>query len=105
MTIQSRMNKEYTTPTQTGLAPSEWAANLSNKNSKERSKTQNLIDHNPLPGSHAHAAKHLCHRVGLSLALAPRKNPEPEIPGSHNHRGNVSNLKITQYRFRSSLKI
>jgi hypothetical protein len=26
-----------------------------------------------LPGSYAHAAKHLCHRAGLSLALAPRK--------------------------------
>jgi hypothetical protein len=36
MTIQSRMNKEYTTPTKAGLAPSEWAANLSNKNPKER---------------------------------------------------------------------
>jgi hypothetical protein len=68
MTIQSRMNKEYTTPT------SEWAANLSNKNPKERSKTQNPIDLNPLPGSRAHAAKHLCHRAGLSLALAPRKS-------------------------------
>jgi hypothetical protein len=26
-------------------------------------------------------------------------------PRSHNHHGNTSNLKITQYRFRSSLKI
>jgi hypothetical protein len=26
MTIQSRMNKENTTPTSAGLAPSEWAA-------------------------------------------------------------------------------
>jgi hypothetical protein len=52
-----------------------------------------------LSGSYANAAKHPCHRAGLSLALAPRKSPEPEIPGSHNHRGNVSNLKITQYGF------
>jgi hypothetical protein len=34
MTIQSRMNKEYTTPASAGLTPSEWAANLSNKNPK-----------------------------------------------------------------------
>jgi hypothetical protein len=27
-----------------------------------------------LPGSHANAAKHPCHRAGLSLALAPRKS-------------------------------
>jgi hypothetical protein len=44
MTIQSRMNKEYTTPASAGLAPSEWAANLSNKNPKERNKTQNLME-------------------------------------------------------------
>jgi hypothetical protein len=73
MTIQSRMNKEYTTPASAGLAPSEWAANLSNKNSKERNKTQNPMDPIQLPGSHANAAKHLCHRAGLSLALALRK--------------------------------
>jgi hypothetical protein len=39
ITIQSRMNKEYTTPASAGLAPSEWATNLSNKNPKERNKT------------------------------------------------------------------
>jgi hypothetical protein len=73
MIVQSRMNKEYTTPASAGLAPSEWAANLSNKNPKERIKTQNLMDPIQLPGLHANAAKHLCHRVVLSLALAPRK--------------------------------
>jgi hypothetical protein len=51
------------------------------------------MDPNQLSGSHANAAKHLCHRAGLSLALA-QENPELEIPGSHNHRGNVSNLKL-----------
>jgi hypothetical protein len=75
MTVQSRMNKEYTTPASAGLSPSEWAANLSNKNPKERIKTQNLMDHIQLPDSHANAAKYLCHRAGLSLALAPRKIP------------------------------
>jgi hypothetical protein len=75
MIIQSRMNKEYTTPAQTGLAPSEWAVNLSNKNPKERNKTQNSMGPIQLPGSHANAAKHLCHRAGLPLALAPRKIP------------------------------
>jgi hypothetical protein len=74
MTIQSRMNKEYTTPASAELAPSEWAANLSNKNPKERNKTQNPIDPIQLSDSHANAAKHLCHRAGLSLALAPRKS-------------------------------
>jgi hypothetical protein len=44
-----------------------------------------------LPVSHANAAKHPCHRAGLSLPLA-RENPEPKIPGSHNHRGNMSNF-------------
>jgi hypothetical protein len=38
MTIQSRINKEYTTPASAGLAPSEWAVNLSNKNPKKEIK-------------------------------------------------------------------
>jgi hypothetical protein len=38
MTIQSRINKEYTTPASVGLAPSEWTANLSNKNPKNEIK-------------------------------------------------------------------
>jgi hypothetical protein len=50
MTIQSRMNKEYTTPASAGLAPSEWAANLSNKNTKEGNKTQNPMNPNQLRG-------------------------------------------------------
>jgi hypothetical protein len=58
-----------------------------------------------LPDSLANAVKHPCHRAGLHLALSSTLNPAPVIPGSHNHRGNVSNLKITQYGFRSSLKI
>jgi hypothetical protein len=58
-----------------------------------------------LPDSLANVAKHPCHRAGLHLALSSTLNPAPVIPGSHNHRGNVSNLKITQYEFRSSLKI
>jgi hypothetical protein len=33
------------------------------------------MDPNQLPGSHADAVKYLCHRTGLSLALAPRKIP------------------------------
>jgi hypothetical protein len=43
------------------------------QNPKERNKTQNPMDPIQLPGSHANAAKRLCHRAGLSLALAPRK--------------------------------
>jgi hypothetical protein len=75
ITIQSRMNKENTTPAYAGLAPSEWAINLSNKNPKERNKTKkNPTDPIQLPGSHANAAKHPCHCAGLSLALAPRKS-------------------------------
>jgi hypothetical protein len=61
--------------------------NLLNKNPKEGNKTQNPMDPNQLSDSHADAAKHLCHRAGLSQTLAPRKNLEPEISGSHNHRG------------------
>jgi hypothetical protein len=68
------MNKEYTTPASAGLAPSELAANLSNKNPKEGNKIQNPMDPIQLPGSHANAANHLCHRAGLSLTLAPRKS-------------------------------
>jgi hypothetical protein len=74
MTIQSIMNKEYTTHASAELAPSEWTTNLSNKNSKEGNKTQNLMDPIQLPSSHVNAAKHLCHHAGLSLALAPRKS-------------------------------
>jgi transcription initiation factor TFIID subunit TAF12 len=70
MTIQSRINKENTTPTSAGLAPSEWAAKSLKKKPKRRNKTRNPIDHNPLPSSQAEAAKHLCHHAGLHLALS-----------------------------------
>jgi hypothetical protein len=69
------MNKEYTTPAKAGLAPSEWAANFSNKNPKERNKTQNLMGPIQLPGSHANAAKHLCHRAGLSPSTRSKEIP------------------------------
>jgi hypothetical protein len=36
------MNKEHTTPASAGLAPSEWAANLSNKNPTEGNKNSKL---------------------------------------------------------------
>jgi hypothetical protein len=42
MTIQSRMNKEYTTPVPAGLTPSEWVAKISQMKPKERNK-------NPIP--------------------------------------------------------
>jgi hypothetical protein len=73
MTIQSRMNKKYTTPASAGLAPSEWGANLSNKTQKKETKLKTRWILIQLPGSHVNAAKHLCHRAGLYLALAPRK--------------------------------
>jgi hypothetical protein len=74
MTIQSIMNKENTTPTSAGLAPSEWVAKSLKEKPKRINKTRNPIDPNPLPCSHAEAAKHLCHHAGLSLALAPKKS-------------------------------
>jgi hypothetical protein len=47
MTIQSRMNKRVQRLHRQGLAPSEWAANLSNKPQKKKiSKIQNPIDPN-----------------------------------------------------------
>jgi hypothetical protein len=49
-------------------------SNLSKKNLKERNKTQNPMDPIRLPGSHANAAKHPCHRAGLYLALTPVKS-------------------------------
>jgi hypothetical protein len=63
------------------------------------------MDPNQLPCSHADAAKHLCHHAGLHLALSHQNKSRTYVPGSQNYRGNVSNLKITKYEFRSSLKI
>jgi hypothetical protein len=62
------------------------------------------MDPNQLPNSHEDAVKDLCHLAGLPLVLSPKKS-RMCIPGPHNHCENVSNLKITQYGFRSSLKI
>jgi hypothetical protein len=64
------------------------------------------MDPNQLSCSHADVAKHLRHHAGLHLALSHQNISRTYVPGSHNHRGNVSNFKkITQYRFRSRLKI
>jgi hypothetical protein len=63
------------------------------------------MDSNQLPYSHADVAKHHCHHAGLHLPLSHQNKSRTWVLGSHNHRENVSNLKITQYRFRSSLKI
>jgi hypothetical protein len=87
------------------LAPSEWVAKTLKEKLKRRNKTRNLMDPNQLLCSHADAAKHLCHHVGLHLALSHQNKSRICVPGSHNHCGNVCNLKITQYRFRSSFKI
>jgi hypothetical protein len=48
--------------------------NLSNKTQKKEIRLKNPMDPIRLPGSHANAAKHPCHRVGLSLALTPVKS-------------------------------
>jgi hypothetical protein len=69
--------------------------NLSIKNPKEEIKTQNSMDPNQLLSSHANAAKHLCHHAGLHLALSHQNKSRTYVPGSHNHRENMSNLKIT----------
>jgi hypothetical protein len=74
MTIQFRMNKRIQRLHRRGLATSEWAANLSNKTPKEMNKNPKPNGSYQLSGSHANAAKNLCHRAGLSLALAPRKS-------------------------------
>jgi hypothetical protein len=78
MTIQSKMNKEYTTPAKAGLAPSEWAANLSNKNPKERNKTQK-------PDGSYSTTRLTCKCSEASLSsrrtvpsTRSKKNPEPE---------------------------
>jgi hypothetical protein len=75
------------------LAPSKWIAKSHKQNPKKRNKTQNPIDPNQLPCSHADAAKHLYHHAGLHLALSHQNKSCTCVPGSHNHRGNVSNFK------------
>jgi hypothetical protein len=56
-------------------------------------KTQNPMDPNQLPYSHVDAANQLCHHTGLHLALSHQNISRTYVPGSHNHRGNVSNFK------------
>jgi hypothetical protein len=63
------------------------------------------MDPKQLPCSYADAAKHLCHYARLHLVLSHQNKSCTSVPESHNHYGNMSNLKITQYGFRSSLKI
>jgi hypothetical protein len=58
-----------------------------------------------LPGSRANAANHLCHRAGLSLALALRKIPNLKYLDPTTTVETWVILNITQYGFRSSLKI
>jgi hypothetical protein len=53
-------------------------SNLSNKIPKEKNKTQNPMDPIQLPGSHANAAKHLCHRAGLSPNTRSKEIPNPK---------------------------
>jgi hypothetical protein len=60
---------------------------------------------NQLLCSHVDATKHLYHHVGLHLVPSHQNKSRTYVPGSHKHRENMSNLKITQYGFRSSLKI
>jgi hypothetical protein len=63
------------------------------------------MDPNQLLCLHTDAVKHLRHHVGLHLALSHQNKSRTYVPGSQNHRGNVSNFKNTHYGFRSSLKI
>jgi hypothetical protein len=51
------------------------------------------MDPNQLPCSHADAANNLCHHVVLHLALSHQNTSRTFVPGSHNHRGNVSNFE------------
>jgi hypothetical protein len=105
MTIQSRMNKEYTTPAKAGLAPSEWAANLSNKNPEERNKTQKP------DGSYLTTRLTCkCSETSLSSRMTVSSTHSKRIPNLKylDPTTTVKTwviLKITKYRFRFSLKI
>jgi hypothetical protein len=74
MTIQSRMNKEYTTPASAELAPSEWAAISQIKSQKKeiKLKTRWILSNYP-----AHMQMQRSISViaqDCPLALAPRKS-------------------------------
>jgi hypothetical protein len=56
------------------------------------------------PAHCADVTKHLWYLAWLHLDSQQKKSCT-DVPASHNHRENMSNLKITQYGFRSSLKI
>jgi hypothetical protein len=65
MTIQSIMNKRVYNACIYGASSIGMDSKISQikKKTKEGSKTQNPMDPNQLLGSHANAAKHLCHRA------------------------------------------
>jgi hypothetical protein len=79
--------------TSAGLASSEWAAKSLKEKPKRRNKTQNPMDPNQLPCSHADATKHFCHHAGLHLVLSQQNKSRTCVPGSHTHRETVSNFK------------
>jgi hypothetical protein len=78
---------------------------LSNKNPKERNKTQKPDGSYPTTRLTCKCSETSLSSRRTVPSTHSSKIPNLKIPGSHNHRGNVSNLKITQYGFRSSLKI
>jgi hypothetical protein len=51
------------------------------------------MDPNRLPCSNADAVKYLRHHAGLHLTLSHQIKSRTSVPGSHNHRENVSNFK------------
>jgi hypothetical protein len=74
MTTQSRMNKEKYNADIGGASSIGMGSKISQRKiQKKEIKLENPMDPIQLPDSHANAAKHPCHRAGLSLALAPRK--------------------------------
>jgi hypothetical protein len=92
ITIQSRMNKRVQRLHQGGWLHRNGQQTSQKKTPKEINKNLKPNGSYQLPGSHANAAKHLCHRERLSLTLALRKSRTYK-PESLNHRRNVSNFK------------
>jgi hypothetical protein len=74
MTIQSRMNKEYTTPASAGLAPSEWAAISQIKSQKKeiKLKTRWILSNYPTHMQMQRSISVIAQ--DCPLALAPRKS-------------------------------